>query len=881
MFPGRIFCLVLCGLGTAWAIKEEGTFIAEGGGIRGPRVVEHSSSSCREANWPFCSDEDWTYKCPSGCRIQGLIDETNEDFTNRITKIRNSLFDYQKNNKDSSSVSRNIMEILRGNTANDFNNGNSFGQVSDDLRRRIETLKVKVIEQVQKIVSLQNSIRNQLVQMKQLEVDIDIKIRSCKGSCSRSLARESNIKSYEEDQKQLEQVASTNLFPKREVQYLPNLKIQPMKDLFPENYKFELKEAPPEWKALMEMRQLEMVLEVPGRDRNSPGSSSPSGTASGSESPRPGNNRPESSGSGSFGTHNPGSSGSRPRENPGFENFRPDSSGHETSRPANPDWGNHDWSRREESSASESSSRGGGFHTGKLVLGGDKEFVLSGEKDTSGTRTTTRHACSKTITKTVVGPDGRKEVTKEVVNSEDGADCGDIPDFNFERPEGSSFSFTGLGSLDEFRRLHPEHAKFFGSGSTDSMFHSSTHRGDSSFGSETSKGTSSKVSGSHLSDGDTDNLDSFTFREPVFSPQSEGSTSSSHRKVVTSSKTFSKGSKSLKMADEADGETQREERTFIQARSSKRSHVRTRSARGTHKFSGFSLRQSLYEMSFFLHKFLLNVYPGRPGSVLFLSGPRPDFRTLTEHNFCQPAQIFFLDCDDVLQIHTSGVPSGLFSVKPAGSSKFVSVYCDQDTGLGGWLLIQQRSDGSLNFNRTWQDYKRGFGKVNGKGEGEFWLGNEYLHLLTQRQSVLRVELEDWDGNEVFAEYNIQVGSEAEGYVLRISSYEGTAGDALIEGSVEEGTEYTSHANMRFSTFDQDNDQWEENCAEMYGGGWWYNNCQGANLNGIYYPGGPYDPRDNSPYEIENGVVWIPFRGSDYSLRTVRMKIRPLETQEPE
>ncbi|XP_036621467.1 fibrinogen alpha chain-like [Trichosurus vulpecula] len=283
-------------------------------------------------------------------------------------------------------------------------------------------------------------------------------------------------------------------------------------------------------------------------------------------------------------------------------------------------------------------------------------------------------------------------------------------------------------------------------------------------------------------------------------------------------------------------------------------------------------------MSFFRCRFLPNVYPGKPGSVLILSGPGPDFRDLTEHNFCQPAQIFFLDCDDVLKIHPSGAPSGLFSIKPAGSSKFVSVYCDQETSLGGWLLIQQRSDGSLNFNRTWQDYKRGFGKVNAKGEGEFWLGNEYLHLLTQRESVLRVELEDWDGNEVYAEYNVHVGSEAEGYVLRISSYEGTAGDALIEGSVEEGTEYTSHANMKFSTFDQDNDQWEENCAEMYGGGWWYNNCQGANLNGIYYPGGSYDPRDNSPYEIENGVVWIPFRGSDYSLRTVRMKIRPLETQ---
>lgn len=52
--------------------------------------------------------------------------------------------------------------------------------------------------------------------------------------------------------------------------------------------------------------------------------------------------------------------------------------------------------------------------------------------------------------------------------------------------------------------------------------------------------------------------------------------------------------------------------------------------------------------------------------------------------------------------------------------------------------------------------------------------------------------------------------------LEVSSYKGTAGDALIEGSVEEGTEYTSHTGMRFSTFDRDADKWEDNCAEVYG-----------------------------------------------------------------
>ena len=55
---------------------------------------------------------------PSGCRMKGLIDEVNQDFTNRINKLKNSLFDYQKNNKDSNTLTRNIMDILRGDFAN-------------------------------------------------------------------------------------------------------------------------------------------------------------------------------------------------------------------------------------------------------------------------------------------------------------------------------------------------------------------------------------------------------------------------------------------------------------------------------------------------------------------------------------------------------------------------------------------------------------------------------------------------------------------------------------------------------------------------------------------------------------------------------------------
>ena len=52
----------------------------------------------------------------------------------------------------------------------------------------------------------------------------------------------------------------------------------------------------------------------------------------------------------------------------------------------------------------------------------------------------------------------------------------------------------------------------------------------------------------------------------------------------------------------------------------------------------------------------------------------------------------------------------------------------------------QRFDGSLDFNRDWASYKNGLGD---SAQGEFWLGNEQVHLLTNGAGLfyrLRIEV---------------------------------------------------------------------------------------------------------------------------------------------
>lgn len=69
---------------------------------------------------------------------------------------------------------------------------------------------------------------------------------------------------------------------------------------------------------------------------------------------------------------------------------------------------------------------------------------------------------------------------------------------------------------------------------------------------------------------------------------------------------------------------------------------------------------------------------------------------------------------------------------------------------GGWLVFQRRRDGSVDFNRRWNEYRSGFGDVS----GEHWLGNDNIFLLTnQGRYQLRIDLWDFAENRVHALYS--------------------------------------------------------------------------------------------------------------------------------
>uniref|UniRef100_A0A8C6WI58 Microfibril associated protein 4 n=2 Tax=Neogobius melanostomus TaxID=47308 RepID=A0A8C6WI58_9GOBI len=219
---------------------------------------------------------------------------------------------------------------------------------------------------------------------------------------------------------------------------------------------------------------------------------------------------------------------------------------------------------------------------------------------------------------------------------------------------------------------------------------------------------------------------------------------------------------------------------------------------------------------------------------------------------CTPAFIP-VDCNDIYEKGYGN--SGVYNIYPAGPVSPVQVYCDMDGKSEGtkWTVIQRRMDGTVNFYRGWEQYKAGFGQAS----GEYWLGLNIIHILTMRKNYeLRVEMEDFAGAKVFAHYtSFSVGPEEEGYKLSFSGFvDGGAGNSLSE-----------HNGQMFSTFDKDQDSHSSNCAKTFLGGWWYGECHSVNPNGMYLWG-------SSASAI--GINWVSWKGYEYSLKAISMKIRP-------
>lgn len=211
------------------------------------------------------------------------------------------------------------------------------------------------------------------------------------------------------------------------------------------------------------------------------------------------------------------------------------------------------------------------------------------------------------------------------------------------------------------------------------------------------------------------------------------------------------------------------------------------------------------------------------------------------------------DCQDLYDMGSNA--SGVYYLQKFGRQ----VLCEMESGEGGWLVIQRRAKvmEQVDFNRDWHEYKAGFGDL----ESEFWVGNDFLHVLTNQKTYeLYIKMEDFEKGPYWASYStFRVGSESSGYELDIGNYSGNATDA-----------FTYHHGQSFTSLDRDNDLYNDgNCAKYFSGGWWYDRCYDAHLNGVY----PVTPdRQNASF-----ITWWAHEDGQkvpLVLTSVSIKVKP-------
>ena len=129
--------------------------------------------------------------------------------------------------------------------------------------------------------------------------------------------------------------------------------------------------------------------------------------------------------------------------------------------------------------------------------------------------------------------------------------------------------------------------------------------------------------------------------------------------------------------------------------------------------------------------------------------------------------------------------------------------------VGGYIEIQRRVDGSISFDREWQDYKEGFGSP----EEEYWMGLDFIHKLTYgRNTTLNIHGRKFSGmsRSTFF-HNFYIEDEANNYRLHSGvpdvTFGGNAGDWVYSDGAE------------FTTKDRDfDDRTDLNCAQRFEGG---------------------------------------------------------------
>jgi len=184
----------------------------------------------------------------------------------------------------------------------------------------------------------------------------------------------------------------------------------------------------------------------------------------------------------------------------------------------------------------------------------------------------------------------------------------------------------------------------------------------------------------------------------------------------------------------------------------------------------------------------------------------------------------------------------------SGKCKCLPGFSGKTCAKASRIIMMNRVNGKVNFDRNMADYEKGFGNC---GTGDCWVGLKTLHHLCSKNCEIGVALK-YKGKSYWLYYStFKVGPKGDNYRLTIGGYRGNAFD-----------HFGLNNNMRFTTKDIDNDRWKKNCASVFTGGWWYNKCFRGHPTGTF-----------GSTAFAKGINWKDLTGFRNSLSSILMKVK--------
>ncbi|KAE9555494.1 hypothetical protein FO519_001262 [Halicephalobus sp. NKZ332] len=192
--------------------------------------------------------------------------------------------------------------------------------------------------------------------------------------------------------------------------------------------------------------------------------------------------------------------------------------------------------------------------------------------------------------------------------------------------------------------------------------------------------------------------------------------------------------------------------------------------------------------------------------------PVPDSRIIPNFQENNPLPC---DCADILLSNPGADSRQVYTVYDGHCTNSslcpFRVVCDFEALGGGWTVIMRRVRPTVSFfNRTWQEYKRGFGNM-GDG-GDFWMGNDRLHSMSTSRTcfnelLIKITLAK-EKRTIFAKYDfIHIEDQFNSYRLLLGPLEQRQQPPIEDHMI-------SARNNMFTTWDK-----RHRCPSR-GGGWW-------------------------------------------------------------